>query len=49
MAVTAGRKGQHFLELTSPAEATVQKRRQSCSPVNFRRMCWFLNHAVPYR
>ena len=56
MVVTAGRKWRDFLELTPPAErinlfteATTNRRREFSSPVNFRRMCWFLNIVVPYR
>ena len=39
----------HLLrELLFWAEATEQRRHHFCSPVNFCRMCWFLNLAVPY-
>ena len=34
-------------ELPFSAEATTQRRREFSSPVNFRRMCWFLDLAVP--
>ena len=57
MVVTAGRKWRDILELTPPGEritlflwveAIEQRRCEVFSPVNFHRMCWFLNLAVPY-